>query len=61
VDKFGEAVPSEFSPNEFGAQKVRHQPLAKPSGTIGLATYFETLGGGEAKDAGEASGVSEGE
>jgi len=26
------AAPSELSPNEFGAQKVRHQPLAEASG-----------------------------
>jgi hypothetical protein len=26
------AVPSDFSPNEFGAQKFRHQPLAEASG-----------------------------
>jgi len=25
-------VPSELSPNEFGAQKFRHQPLAEASG-----------------------------
>jgi len=34
TEKFGtaEAVPSEFSPNKFGAQKIRHQPLAEASG-----------------------------
>jgi hypothetical protein len=26
-----EMRPSEFSPNEFGAHKIRHQPLAKAS------------------------------
>jgi hypothetical protein len=25
-------APSRFSPNEFGAQKIHHQPLAKASG-----------------------------
>jgi hypothetical protein len=25
-------VPTDFSPNEFGAQKFRHQPLAEASG-----------------------------
>jgi len=26
------AVPSQLPPNKFGAQKFRHQPLAKDSG-----------------------------
>jgi len=26
------AVPFKLSPNEFGAQKIRHQPLAEASG-----------------------------
>ncbi len=32
------AVPSDFSPNEFGAQKFRHQPLAEASG---MSAWFD--------------------
>jgi hypothetical protein len=33
------ALPSELSPNKFGAQKVRYQPLAKASGMNNLGTH----------------------
>ncbi len=29
------AVPYKLKPNKFGAQKIRHQPLAKASGMSG--------------------------
>jgi len=31
-------VPSELSPNKFGTQKVRHQPLAEASGMVSFRT-----------------------
>jgi len=40
TEKFGTAktVLSDFSPNEFGALKIRHQPLAKASGMKSFRT-----------------------
>jgi len=32
------AVPSDFTPNEFGFQKTRHQPLAEASGMSSFRT-----------------------
>ena len=34
------AAPSKLSPNKFGAQKFRHQPLAEASGMGGFRTHF---------------------
>jgi len=37
------AVPFKLTPNEFGALKIRHQPLAEASGMGSFRTYFLNL------------------
>jgi len=39
------AVPSRLSPNEFGAQKIRHQPLAEASGMGYFRTHSRNIDG----------------
>ena len=36
-------VPSELSPNKFGTQKVRHQPLAEASGMVSFRASNKTF------------------
>jgi len=37
-----ETMPSELMPNKFGAQKIRHQPLAEASG-ISVLEHTQTV------------------